>query len=105
MPLHNSYVSNIVWQQSQYNNFQDCSTLGEILERYHQMVWAEHLAGSKSESEYFLDFVEEAKTLIQTWADSDNNEQLFLQKAKLLSDNIFSIAETVVSGDYFAINW
>lgn len=105
MPLHDSYVSNIVWQQSQYNNFQDCSTLGEILERYHQMVLAEHLAGSKSEPEYFLEFVEEAKTLIQTWADSDNNEDLFLQKAELLSDNIFAIAEIVVSGNYFALSF
>lgn len=99
------YADNIAWEQSQYNAFEDCSNCGEVLEVYYRMVWQEHLDGVKQNQEpnYFLGFVEEAQKLKDCWAESGEDEDVFLEKAKDLPGDCFDIAETIVSGDYSAL--
>lgn len=101
MPISNSYYENICFEQSQFNNFEDCSTIDEILNRYRSTLWTEHKFGVEidpSEPEYFLEFVKVADDLIQAWRES-YDEEIFLKKAEAISQECLEIAEIIINGE------
>lgn len=98
MLISNSYYENVCFAQSQFDPFEDCSTINEILIAYRSMLWAEHESGVESGPEYFLEFVKIADDLIQVWSES-YDEEIFLKKAEAISQECLEIAEIIVSGD------
>jgi hypothetical protein len=105
MPLiaASAYADNICYEQSQCDHFEDCSSIVEVLEVYHKMVFLEHQEGVEcdpSDPDYFLEFVQEAENLQKAWTLSNGQEDVFLELAKGLPGNCFELAETIVAGNY-----
>jgi hypothetical protein len=98
-----AYADNICYEQSQFDPFENCSSVDEALETYHKMVFSEHQYGVEidpSDPDYFLEFVQEAEELQKAWASSSGQEDVFLELAKGLPGNCLELAETIVAGDY-----
>lgn len=98
-----AYADNICYKQSQFDPFENCSSIDEALDVYHEMVLSEHRYGVKidpSDPNYFLEFVQEAENLQKVWALSSGQEDVFLESTKGLPGNCFELAETIVAGNY-----
>jgi hypothetical protein len=105
MPLNAAtiYAENIAYEQAQYDPFEDCSTIDDVLAVYYQMVLCEHQDGvacDPTDPNYFLDAVQEARDLREAWIASNKNENIFLAASKFLPGNCLELAEIIVSGNY-----
>jgi len=98
-----AYTDNIRFEQSQYDPFEDCSTVEEVLEVYYAMTVREHQEGVEndpSDPDYFLEFVQEARNLKEAWIASNKNEEIFLKASEFLPGNCLELAEIILSGSY-----
>lgn len=98
-----AYADNVCCEQSHYNPFENCSSVDEVLEVYHAMVFQEHQQGVEIDPldpGYFLEFVQEARNLKEAWIASNKNEEIFLEASKFLPGNCLELAKVIVSGSY-----
>jgi hypothetical protein len=90
--------------QEMQGEYDDCKTISQAIVRYTQILETERAIGLRidpTDTDYFLEFIQQAKHLSKLWKESSQDNNKFLELVRSQSLGFCEeLAEILVSGNF-----